>query len=378
MEILDKILLEWSYRCEKGYPDLNNEADLAIFKQLFEVDLKELNPQGFRILEFSELKKRGGPRLKKLDSFIKGSKPFTNANGEEVILIYSDDAYSDLFANADIEGLKALGKSSINSFPFFKDPQGKDYSFSMLLKTSDFGGKGAGSGTKVEDENLYLLKEKLHQLIDSEGGAIKVKIDGQTTYTVAGAETQAGMPKSDFNLTNEEGKPIVFISHKKAGGKGASAKDFIRWSGYTMYAENPEVVAFNSAIKKFLIDNNLDGLPNKTRFIAPIKDDKLTQALIYGPEFGGAFSKDNVNIIIQGEVSFEPQADGTYLLTGEHVLTPPQVPTGEYAPYLTAAYRGDRQMFGIKNNEAIAMTKGVAYNASNIYELQNGEFNKVK
>ena len=120
MEILDKILLEWSYRCEKGYPDLNNEADLAIFKQLFEVDLKELNPQGFRILEFSELKKRGGPRLKKLDSFIKGSKPFTNANGEEVILIYSDDAYSDLFANADIEGLKALGKSSINSFPFSK------------------------------------------------------------------------------------------------------------------------------------------------------------------------------------------------------------------------------------------------------------------
>ena len=186
------------------------------------------------------------------------------------------------------------------------------------------------------------------------------------------------MPKSDFNLTNEEGKPIVFISHKKAGGKGASAKDFIRWSGYTMYAENPEVVAFNNAIKKFLIDNNLDGLPNKTRFIAPIKDNKLTQALIYGPEFGGAFSKDNVNIIIQGEVSFEPQADGTYLLTGEHVLTPPQVPTGEYAPYLTAAYRGDRQMFGILNNEAIAMTKGVAYNASNIYELQNGEFNKVK
>ena len=175
MEILDKILLEWSYRCEKGYPDLNNETDLAIFKQLFEVDLKELNPQGFRILEFSELKKRGGPRLKKLDSFIRGSKPFTNANGEEVILTYSDDAYSDLFANADIEGLKALGKSSINNFPFFKDPQGKDYSFSMLLKTSDFGGKGAGSGTKVEDENLYLLKEKLHQLIDSEGGTIKVK-----------------------------------------------------------------------------------------------------------------------------------------------------------------------------------------------------------
>jgi len=378
MEILDKVLLEWSYRCEKGYPDLTNEADLDVFKQLFEIDLKELNPQGFRVLGFSELKKRGGPRLKKLDSFIKGSKPFTNMNGEEVILTYSDDIYSDLFANADIQGLKELGKSAINNFPFFKDLQGKDYSFSMLLKTPDFGGKGAGSGTKVEDENLYLLREKLHQLIDSEGGTIEVKIEGQPTYTVAGAETQGGMPKSDFNLINKEGKSVIFISHKKAGAKGATAKDFIRWSGYTMYADNPEVQKFNNAIKKWLAENNLEGLPNKTRFISPIQDSKLIQELIYGKEYGGAFSKDNVNIIIQGEVSFEPQADGTYLLTGDHVLTPPQIPTGEYAPYLTAAYRGDREMFGILNNEAIAMTKAVAHNASNVYELQNGEFNKVK
>tara|TARA_R110002153_G_scaffold138318_1_gene288877 strand:- start:58 stop:1197 length:1140 start_codon:yes stop_codon:yes gene_type:complete len=379
MELIDRVLLEWSYRCEKGYPNLNNKEDLKIFEKVFEIDLvHEINSQGFRPLEFSELRKRGGPRLKKVHSFIQTGKPFTNSQGEEVVLKYNNDAYAELFANADIQGLKDIGKSSINNFPFLKDLKGSNYSFNMLLKTPDFGGKGTGSGTKVEDENLYLLKEKLYQLIDSEGGAIKVKIDGQPTYIVAGAETQVGMPKSDFNLTNEEGKPIVFISHKKAGTKGASANDFIRWSGYTMYADNPEVIDFNNAIKKFLTDNNLDGLPNKTRFISPIKDSKLTQALIYGPEFGGAFSKDNVNIIIQGEVSFEPQADGTYLLTGGHILIPPQVPTGEYAPYLTAAYRGDRQMFGILNNEAIAMTKAVAQSASNVYELRNGDFVKIK
>ena len=135
---------------------------------------------------------------------------------------------------------------------------------------------------------------------------------------------------------------------------------------------------FNNAIKKWLEDNNQEGLPNKTRFISPIKDDKLIKELIYGPEYGGAFSKENVSIIIQGEVKFEPQSDGTYLLTGEHVLTPPQIPTGEYAPYLTGAYRGDRKMFGILNNEAIAMTKAVAYRSSNVYELKNGEFVKVK
>jgi hypothetical protein len=33
---LDAILLEWSYRCEKGYPDLNNKKDLAILNDILQ------------------------------------------------------------------------------------------------------------------------------------------------------------------------------------------------------------------------------------------------------------------------------------------------------------------------------------------------------
>ena len=57
MELIDKILLEWSYRCEKGYPDLNNKEDLNIFEELFGIKLDEDNTQGYRPLGFSELKK---------------------------------------------------------------------------------------------------------------------------------------------------------------------------------------------------------------------------------------------------------------------------------------------------------------------------------
>jgi hypothetical protein len=35
----DKILVEWAYRCQKGYPDMDNPSDLRILKQI----LKENN-----------------------------------------------------------------------------------------------------------------------------------------------------------------------------------------------------------------------------------------------------------------------------------------------------------------------------------------------
>jgi len=39
--IIDKVLLEWSWRCEKGYPNLNNEKDLHILENIFQVNLKK-------------------------------------------------------------------------------------------------------------------------------------------------------------------------------------------------------------------------------------------------------------------------------------------------------------------------------------------------
>jgi hypothetical protein len=41
MDLLDKVLLEWSARTDKGYPDLNNEQDLAIFESMFGFKLNE-------------------------------------------------------------------------------------------------------------------------------------------------------------------------------------------------------------------------------------------------------------------------------------------------------------------------------------------------
>lgn len=38
MNLIDKVILEWSYKTKKGYPDLNNEEDLRVFESMFGFD----------------------------------------------------------------------------------------------------------------------------------------------------------------------------------------------------------------------------------------------------------------------------------------------------------------------------------------------------
>ena len=56
-EIADKIVREWSYRCEKGYPDLENEKDLKVLKETFGIILERkkeysyLNPESRQLAD---------------------------------------------------------------------------------------------------------------------------------------------------------------------------------------------------------------------------------------------------------------------------------------------------------------------------------------
>jgi len=43
VNLIDKAILEWSYRTKKGYPDLNNEEDIALFESIFGFGIDESN-----------------------------------------------------------------------------------------------------------------------------------------------------------------------------------------------------------------------------------------------------------------------------------------------------------------------------------------------
>jgi hypothetical protein len=384
MTVIDKILREWSFRCHDGIVDMDDPIKTDILDKL----LMELSSgQTYNPLTFYDLKKRGGFRFKILADKIKNKEPFSLVQGSPTILTFIDPQYQTAFASADDSQIKSFtNNKNVNLFNFFEDAEGEEYAISDLLKDDKFGGKGTGSGTVVEDYNLKLLNDNIETLKQKGGtSSISVIVNGVKYDGIVGAKTQKGTPKADFYLvrlkngqvssnneeplSDEDLEPVVWISHKKAGGAGPSADDFIRWSGYTMYAEDPEVIAFNTALENFLQKNNLSGVPNKTRFIAPIKNEELIHKLIYGPNYGGEYSKDNVNIILQGEIYLKPKDSNTYELSAEHVLAPPNIPNkdSDYYPYLTSSYRADREMFDIPNK------------ASNVYELdKQGQFIKIK
>jgi hypothetical protein len=379
MDILSKFLHNIAYKFPKGYPDLNNDQDILILENELKklgVNLKENN---FNSLTFFDLKKRGGYRFADLAKKIEEKLPFSIVGGESTPLQFIKPEYAEVFLSQDADAIKKLSTGNINQFPFFKDDSDKQYNISDLEKDPYFGGKGSGSGTVVEDANLQILNNQILKLVEENGGPINVKVGDKIYKNIIKAKSQFGTPKSDFNLIDENDNPVVFISHKKAGGKGPDAKDFIRWSGYTIYADHPEVKKFNQALEKWIEENNPEqGVPRSSKFIAPVQDPELIRKLIYGPKYGGEYGPDNINIILQGKITLKHLQDNNYELSAQHELLPPELPEGEYQPYLTAAYRGDRNMFGIKHNEAIVMTKAIAFSSSNLYELKGDKFEKLK
>ena len=41
MNLIDKVILEWSYKTKKGYPDINSQEDMALFESIFGFNLNE-------------------------------------------------------------------------------------------------------------------------------------------------------------------------------------------------------------------------------------------------------------------------------------------------------------------------------------------------
>lgn len=335
MNLIDKIITEWSWRTTKGYPDINSQEDLDILKEILGEELYEA---AFKQLSFYDLAKYGGPRLKVLHDKIQKGETFVGTGEQEYKLSFAKDEYAELFANQDINGIKQVSGNRTNSFPFFEDESGKTVTISDLLKAPEFGGKGSGSGTTKEDFALSAINQALQEL-----GSIDVRLsaDGPLYKGIVKATTVKGTPKADFTLDTEQG-PVVFISHKD----GVKATDFQQYSGFSGMEENDEVKSFVEAVREASGGELTPGM----RFRRPIKGDEIKLKAVYGvAQSTSDFGINNCQVILQGPVKFVSQPDGTYLVEANHKVLNPALPRDAYEPILCVTFRRDRRNMGVIN-----------------------------
>ena len=166
---IDELLVEWSYRTKKGYPDLGNPSDILILKSLLE-DLKL--PSNNIISNLGEASLNPGQLAKRNNFEIFLNKIFNN---EEFELTNGDKIIID--PNTSSQAIELLKTKDIKrKILTFTDIKGNSYKLNKFKKTTEFGGKEAVSSDPKKPTVDTDVKESLVILfynILKEGGNIQ-------------------------------------------------------------------------------------------------------------------------------------------------------------------------------------------------------------
>jgi len=260
-----------------------------------------------------------------MNMVVKGT-PFLTVDGQQVRIKNDPDTLS-MISQGEWPPRKPLPLDPVGEIPWTK-----------LQKTPEFGGKGSEHHLKKEIAAMSSLTQQL-ELAKKDTPYINL-IVGTNTVRAAGVRNTPGTPKSDFEIINEAGQSVAFISHKD----GSTPKDFGQWGGLSKWQTEPEVAQFIAAVKKKFPN----GVPKgNTAVMRPVEDKRLRMAAVYGHAFGNdQFGKHNVNTVLQGKLQIIP-AGKVWRLVATNEWTNGTPVTGEYIPVFCARYSGDRDDCGI-------------------------------
>lgn len=342
MDLLDKVILEWSIKTGKGYPDIDNEEDIALLESMLGFNLFE---QTYRTLTWTQLKKKTGatPRVNTLYNLIEKSEPIELVTGEKVVLKFKEPEYGEYFKNGDLDKIKEIGGRLINKFPFFKEKGNPHnvFSFFDLAKTPTFGGKGSGpehSGLRYEQ----IAIGQLNDFISTLGEPIDIKLNDTLYENITEVLDIKGTPTADFAFASNK-KPLIFISHKN----GTTPKDFQQYSGFKYFIDKyKEVRDFVQAVaeSEYYIDNSLE---RRTLLTRKIVSDDLKREAVYGFNSGN-YGPNNCQLLIQGDIWLEKE-DNHYEIKGTKLISNPDIPQGEYEPVMVVSYRSNMSSMGLTN-----------------------------
>ena len=245
------------------------------------------------------------------------------------------------------QAAKALEQASSTNDKFSiankKQPE-KSVPISKLVKTVEFGGKGAGAGLRAESAAMALLSEALENAIKENKGPISIKTSKGVIHDIVGVEKTPGTPKSDFHLIDSSNTPVIWISHKD----GSSPKDVQQWGGISERVEpeinhHPETQKFIEDLKS-AYPKGVGMEPDQPKSLyRKIKDSKIKFMSVYGQEFSsGHLGIQNITVLLQGDPGLK-RSGSFYSLTASHVHYNGESFDGTpYEAVFMAVHKGDR------------------------------------
>lgn len=171
-KIFDNFFRKFSYKFDKGYPDLNNEQDTLMLELLISTLIEEpfliyeVNLSPTQLIKpyhsghefYGQYKDRGERFLEKINN----GETFELINGKSIIVDKEKSNEGiDLLKNKSYAKLAGVKK-------YFYDKEGNAYSLSNFEKTEEFGsgtGMGAGSAqTDVQESSQCLVNALSYKL----------------------------------------------------------------------------------------------------------------------------------------------------------------------------------------------------------------------
>lgn len=295
-----------------------------------------------------ELKKRDW-RLPLIIKKINDSKPFLLMNGNEVKVRKEKTLLNMLSLIQETGNYKMMNDVEFTTTDY------KKFGITDMAKSTEFGGKGEGSGTVAEDRALLNFRELIQEECRKKATPyIKIKIGNRTVNVKDIQKVKEGMPKADWEAIDEDNNPVAYFSHKD----GRTAKDFQQYGGLVeldkKFPNNKEILAFTNKVKNITGGEMKSGQSFESDLI---KDKKLILATVYGIDYDKSFpSTQNVDMFIQGTVKLTDR-NKNYIIESNHTGYKGEIPTGDYAVNLFVRYDTSRTNFDVK--KARFMTKAV-------------------
>jgi len=225
----------------------------------------------------------------------------------------------------------------------------------ILIKSNSTTNVLAAEELAIRQLNVYIMEAMVEN-----GGSIAINCNGKIYHNIVKCESTKGTPKSDFHLVNNKGESVIWISHKK----GKSSKDFQQWGGITekeiatkfkhIFDKITKIIKADISAQK----KDVDIMPNgESYFFSNIHKD-LKMMSVYGVKYGAGYCEQNVQVLLQGNISLKKSGNHYELHADGHVHYNGDEMRGEFEPGIAVIYKGDRSQLDLRGARATVSPAG--------------------